>query len=359
MEVNRIMYVIVKCSRLLISLVFLGGLSACSSVDYFSHLAKGQFSLLWARQDIEELLVSEHVSEELKSRLLLSQSIRHFAEEELYLPVGDAYSAYADLKRPYVIWNVYAAPALSFESYTWCYPILGCMAYRGFYDEQRAQVLANQLEEEGLDVKVGGVKAYSTLGFFEDPLLNTFMFKNEVALVELLIHEISHRQIYINDDTKFNENFATAVALLGAEQWYSKQSNMALFENYQEYKQNQQALVDFLLTFKQRLAEVYENTELSDAEKLHGKESLFKSLHLDYETFKYAHHLDNRFDAWVSSLNNASLSTLANYQELVPGFLALFQKKNANWKEFYQAVEELSRLEKEERHKALIEFSEN
>lgn len=144
-------------ARTFIILVLLSGLSVCSSIDYFAHLAKGQISLLWQREDVNKLLESDDISPELKSRLILSQQIREFALTQLELPLGDAYTSYSDLERPYVVWNVYAAPELSFESYTWCYPFLGCLAYRGYYDEARAKRAGNILEDQGYEVKVGGV----------------------------------------------------------------------------------------------------------------------------------------------------------------------------------------------------------
>lgn len=344
-------------SRLLISLIFLSGLSACSSIDYFSHLATGQISLLWQREDVNDLLASDTVSENLKARLLLSQQVREFALKQLELPVGHAYTSYSDLKRPYVVWNVYAAPALSFDSYTWCYPFLGCLAYRGFYDEQRATRAGKLLEAQGFDVKVGGVRAYSTLGFFDDPLLNTFMFQNEVALVELLIHEISHRKLYIKDDTKFNENFATAVATLGAEQWYRLAENETLFDEYQKQKKIHQVLVDFVLGYKDRLTALYENDLIHKDEKKHQKEVIFQTMYKDFDAFKQEHNLDSRYDQWLLSMNNASLSTLANYQELVPGFIALFHQQKENWAKFYAEVEAIASLEKEARHELLVKLA--
>jgi predicted aminopeptidase len=352
------MYCYRHYSRLFLSLTLLTNLSACSSIDYFSHLASGQFSLLWQRESVNELLESKDVSEELKSRLVLSQQVREFASKALDLPVGNAYTSYSDLERPYVVWNVYAAPALSFESYTWCYPFLGCLAYRGFYDEQRATGVANILEEQGYDVKVGGVRAYSTLGFFDDPLLNTFMFQNEVALVELLIHEISHRKLYIKDDTMFNENFATAVATLGAEQWYGLAENEALFKAYQEHKLMHQALVDFVLEYKDQLSRLYENASKTKAKKMQLKTAIFQKMHKDFEVFKAEKNIDSRYDQWVFSMNNASLSTLANYQELVPGFIALFHQQQNDWSKFYAEVEVISDLDKEARHDFLVKLVE-
>lgn len=343
--------------RICCVVLILNMLTACSSIDYFSHLATGQLSLIWNREDVSALLETTELSEDLKSRLELSQNIRIFAQHELALPVGKAYTSYTDLERPYVVWNVYAAPTLSFDSYTWCYPFLGCLAYRGFYDEQRAQAAAKLLEAEGYEVKVGGVRAYSTLGVFDDPLLNTFMFKNEVALVELLIHEISHRLLYIENDTKFNENFATAVAILGAEQWYRKQNNHHAYVMFQTHKQWQKKVVNFLLEFKNSLATVYDDKTKTVHEKIFVKQALFKQLPSAYHDFKERNGLDGRYDKWVLSMNNASLSTLANYQELVPGFIALFKQQKEDWHNFYEQVRYLSTLEKEHRHQALKDLA--
>ena len=344
--------------RILLVMLLLTTLNACSSIDYFSHLAKGQFDLLWQRENVVELLESDDTSDELKTRLILSQKIRKFAENEMFLPVGQSYTAYTDLERPYVVWNVYAAPQLSFESYTWCYPFLGCLAYRGFYDEQRAQDAAQKLIEDGYEVKVGGVQAYSTLGFFDDPLLNTFVFKHEVAFVELLIHEISHRLLYIDNDTKFNENFATAVALLGTEAWYKKQKNQSLYQAYQDHKLGQKKLISFLLAFKQQLEIVYEDERKNEPDKQFLKEALFNSLPEKFKQFKTEEGLDSRYDKWVLSMNNASLSTLANYQELVAGFIALFYQQKGSWTQFYSEVASIAKLDKDQRHHILIELSE-
>tara|TARA_R110001592_G_scaffold359813_1_gene667160 strand:- start:7440 stop:8513 length:1074 start_codon:yes stop_codon:yes gene_type:complete len=345
-------------SRLFISIALLCSLSACSTIDYFSHLASGQFSLLWQRENVHDLLESKKVSKELKARLVLSQKIREFASTTLALPVGDAYTGYTDLARDYVIWNVYATPALSFESYTWCYPFLGCLAYRGFYDEQRAVLAGKALAEQGYDVKVGGVKAYSTLGFFDDPLLNTFIFQNEVAFVELLIHEMSHRKLYIKDDTKFNENFATAVATLGAEQWYRLADNEALFASYQQHKQMHQNLVDFMLAYKEQLSDLYNDESTSETDKKGLKLETFQQLYQDFEGFKLVNKLDGRYDQWVLSMNNASLSTLANYQELVPGFIALFHQQKNDWSKFYAEVAIIADLDKQARHEVLMNLAE-
>lgn len=330
-------------------LVLILMLSACSSVSYYSHLVSGQVSLLWNRQAVEDLLSDTKTPESLRERLELSQDIRAFASEVLKLPVGDVYTAYTDLERPYAVWNVYAAPELSLQSHTWCYPILGCLAYRGFYDEGRAQVEANKLEKQGLETRVGGVRAYSTLGVFDDPLLNTFVFTDEAYFIELLIHEISHRKLYIKDDTKFNENFATAVGTLGAELWYRRQGLEERYSMYQKAKNERQILVNFVLRYKDKLDALYQDKRLSDQQKRTRKLEVLAELKRAYQTLKNDNHWDDRYDNWIGKLNNASFSTLSNYQDLVPGFIALF-KQSHNWEHFYQQVEALSEKDKLARH---------
>ena len=342
-----------KYSRYFVLFLILVSLSGCSSIDYFSHLAKGQFDLLWQRESVDKLIAADDTPDRLRERLQLSLRVRLFAEEQLHLPVDEAYSSYVDLGRPYVVWNVYAAPALSFQAYTWCYPLLGCMAYRGFYDEARAHAAAKELEAEGYEVKVGGVQAYSTLGYFDDPLLNTFLFQSEPGFIELLVHELAHRKLYIKDDTAFNENFATAVAYLGTEQWYRSLNQDDQFSRFDLYKQRYQLLIDFLLGYKDKLLQVYTDPELSDEQKRQQKKQLMQSLHDDYSELKEQQKWDNRYDRWVYSMNNASFATLSNYQQWVPAFVRLYEQHNSQWPAFYAAVEALSAKEKAERDQVL------
>ncbi|KZY37301.1 MULTISPECIES: aminopeptidase [unclassified Oleiphilus] len=333
-------------------------LSACSSVSYYSHLLNGQTSLLWNREPVETLLADDETSEELRKRLILSQALRDFASKELNLPVDDAYTSYTDLGRRYAVWNVYAASELSLDAYTWCYPILGCLAYRGYYDQSMAKAEALRLEKQGFETRVGGVRAYSTLGFFDDPLLSSFIFTDEVYLVELLIHEISHRKLYIKNDTKFNENFATAVGTIGAELWYKNQSQTHKYQEYQQAKAEQKKLMSFVLSYKDKLHDVYQDDSWSVEKKRKEKDKLLKEMKLSFQSLKQKHAWDSRYDRWVNELNNAGFSTLSNYQDLVPGFIALYHRLGEDWDAFYQEVERLSELDKSQRHAHLKSLSE-
>lgn len=338
-----------KYSAYFVFFLIISQLNACSSIDYFSHLAKGQFDLLWQREPVDELLSDNKISDALRERLILSQELREFATGSLLLPVGDSYTSYSDLQRDYVVWNIYAAPELSLQAYTWCYPVLGCMAYRGYYDEARARAAADKLAAEGYDVKVGGVQAYSTLGYFDDPLLNTFIFNYEPAFIELLIHELAHRKLYIKDDTAFNENFASAVGYLGAQQWYAALAREDEFNLFKAYKEQFQILSDFLLGYKERLSAIYTNEGYTSEQKRYHKQRILAELQTNYQTLKEQKGWDKRYDRWVATMNNASFATLSNYQQWVPAFVRLFEQNGGNWKRFYESVEQLANLEKPER----------
>jgi predicted aminopeptidase len=342
-----------KYSLYFVLFLSISSLSACSSISYFSHLAKGQFDLLWQRQSVVELLASDETPAHLKQRLLLSEKVRRFAEVHLHLPVGNAYSSYTDLGRDFVVWNVYAAPELTLQAYTWCYPLLGCMAYRGYYEEQWAKSAAAELEAQGYEIKVGGVQAYSTLGYFDDPLLNTFIFREESGFIELLLHELAHRKLYIKDDTAFNENFATAVAYLGTQQWYVSTDPQADSAASDPGRERFEILIAFLLDIKDRLAGVYNNVELTVEQKREQKKLIMIALEKDYEALKNQYHWDNRYDRWVLGMNNASFATLSNYQQWVPAFIKLYQQQGQDWLSFYRTVEILAEQDKNIREQKL------
>lgn len=327
--------------------------SGCSSIAYFSHLAKGQFDLLWQRESVDALIMADDTPDRLRERLLLSREVRVFAGQVLHLPVGEAYSSYTDLGRNFVVWNVYAAPELSLDAYTWCYPLLGCMAYRGYYQEHLAQKAAEKLQDDAYEVKVGGVRAYSTLGYFDDPLLNTFLFIHEASFIELLIHELAHRKLFIKDDTAFNENFATAVGLLGTEQWYTTVGRRDAFTEYRKNKDQYQILITMLLACKQKLELIYNDEAVDISLKRQGKAQLLQDMHEAYIKLKEQHAWDDRYDNWVFNMNNASFATLSNYEQWVPSFLKLFEKHEGDWQAFYLEVETLSRLNKTERQQVL------
>jgi len=342
--------------KLLIVLILLVACSACSTGQFYSQAFLGQADLLLKRRAIQKVLLEDDLPPDVRGRLQFVLILRAFAKEELGLPVGKAYTTYSDLGRPFALWNIYAAPELSLESQSWCYPLAGCFAYRGYFSEEDAQREAEVYRKRGFDVKVGGILAYSTVGWFDDPVLNTFILKSEPYLVELLFHEMAHRKIYIKNDTPFNENFATAVSLLGSELWYQDRADSSAYREYRAHQVRQHALVNLVLDYRTQLNAAFSNGALSEAEKRQHKKRIMQALQEAYRKLKSAREWDDRYDYWLGTMNNASMATLSNYQSLVPNFLALFNASGRDWSIFYQRVEDISRLDKLPRHEALSAY---
>lgn len=339
--------------KLILLTTIIINLSACSTAAYYSQAAKGQIQLLFARESIDKLINAKNTPPKLRERLILTQRVRAYAQQQLKLPVGKAYGSYADLERPYAVWNVYAAPPLSLQAYTWCYPVVGCLAYRGYFNKLNAEKYAEKLKHQQLEVRVGGVRAYSTLGFFNDPILNTFIDTSEPYLIELLIHEISHRLLYIKGDTKFNESFATAIAQIATQRWYQQQSKTEKYIQYQTKETNNKLLRTLLLKHRSQLEKIYNNDTLSEREKTDAKEQQITQMHKQYFAAKTAQGWRDGLDQWVLSINNASLANMANYNGFAPAFKQIFELQGRDFPRFYQEATRLSQLKKAERHAAL------
>ena len=244
-------------------------LSGCQNTSYYSQAISGQFRILNERRPIQALLADEMTSAKLKKQLRLVMDIRRFAEKELMLPVEGNYSSYVDLQRPYVVWNVFAAPELSLTPKTWCYPIVGCLSYRGYFDRQDALKYSEILKNQGFDVYVAGISAYSTLGWFDDPVLSTFVNYPESNLAGIIFHEMAHQLIYIAGDTEFNESFAVAVEMEGLRRWFDHRDNSLEFERYLKGRQRRKEFVHLVLSYRDRIESVYQGTyTLADKRKM-------------------------------------------------------------------------------------------
>ena len=336
--------------------------SACSSVSYYYQAAKGQWQLVSKRQPIEQLLADQTLDEKLKQRLLLSQTLRSFASEQLALPDNNSYRYYADLGRSHVVWNVFATEPYSVEAKRWCFPIAGCVAYKGYFSEQAARHYAGQLEQQGFETYVGGVAAYSTLGWFDDPLLNTFIYRSDVWLAALIFHELAHQQYYLPGDTTFNESYAQTVELAGVERWLASAGD-ASAEKLAAYKKQQQMQDEFVamvLATRQALAELYQQP-MPDREKQQAKQQLFDELASQhYPRFKQRWQGYSGYDRWINQgLNNAKLNTLASYHQWVPAFQCLLQQHNNQLDVFYQQVAALGQLNNEQRRERLLSLAES
>jgi predicted aminopeptidase len=343
---------------MLIAAAALGLTSGCSTLGYVAQSVSGHLSLVRAARPVPEWLADAQTPESLKQRLLLTQRMRDFAVSELKLPDNASYRRYADLKRSAAVWNVVAAPELSLALKTWCFPVVGCVGYRGYFQRDEADALAAALRAEGLEASVYGVPAYSTLGklpgsLFSDPLLNTFVSYPEGELARLIFHELSHQVSYAAGDTVFNESFATAVERIGSTRWLVEHADPQARAEYARFDARRN---DFrALTRKYReLLEALFSSAASDTDKRAGKLVLMQQLRGDHEALKagpWAGYAG--YDAWFAGANNASLGVLSAYNELVPGFERLFEREARDFSRFYAQVQRLASLPKAERRAEL------
>ncbi|RJG08111.1 aminopeptidase [Noviherbaspirillum cavernae] len=324
----------------------------CAQLGYFVQAAHGQFSLLSEARPIDEWLANPAVGDKLKDKLAKVKEIRKFAAQELALPDNDSYTTYADLKRQYVLWNVVATPELSLEPRQWCFPVAGCVNYRGYYSKDEAQAYAKELRREHFDVQVGGVPAYSTLGFFSDPVLSTFIHYPDGELARLVFHELAHQVVYTAGDSRFNESFAVAVEEAGVERWMAKFGNEKMRKAYAEYEGRKQDFLALLLKCRKELEDNYAR-DVSDAEKKKRKAEIFAQLKDEYQTLKVSWGGYSGYDRWFAEpLSNAHLAAIATYHDFVPGFRALLLREKT-FENFYAAARQLAGLDKSERHRQL------
>lgn len=328
-------------------------LGSCTNLGYYSHSVWGGAKVLSRRKSVARLIADEGTPSQLRDRLALALEMRAFAVSELHLPENSSYSKYADLNRQYAMWNVVAAPELSISPETWCFLFAGCVSYRGYFSEERAQRFAKKMHGRGYDVDVGGVAAYSTIGWFADPLLSTFIERPEPHLAGLLFHELAHQQVYIKGDTTFNESFAMAVEEEGALRWLASRGLHDQMESYRLLKGWEKQFSELVLSYRERLAEAY-GAEESDDWKRHRKAEILESLRRDYDELKNDWGGYSGFDGWFDrDLNNARLALIGAYHQLVPSFLALLERHQGRLDTFYLEVEEISRVPAEDRRRRL------
>ena len=328
-------------------------LISCETVSYYSQAARGQLAILTSREKVENLLQDPGLPADLRDRFNLIMQIREFAATELQLPVKDNYSTYVDLGRPHVVWNVFAAPEFSTQAVNWCYPIAGCVSYRGYFAERDAEAYANKLKQQGYDVYTGGVDAYSTLGWFEDSLLSSFVNRSDYQLAGLIFHELAHQLLYVPGDTTFNESYATAVEREGIRRWAESVGEQQLYIDAELSLSRQSEFVTLVTGWRDQFDELYDS-ERTDAEKRAEKQVLQEELRAAYAQLKASWSGYAGYDAWFDrELNNAQLSTVASYNDLVPAFDDLLAQSEGDLGLFYQRVKELAELPKEERDQRL------
>ncbi|GAB4554465.1 MAG: aminopeptidase [Rhizobacter sp.] len=333
--------------------------SGCSSLGYYAQAASGHVSLLNKARPVPEWLADETTPQPLRERLALSQRLRDFAVSELKLPDNASYRRYAELGRPAAVWNVVAAPELSLTLKTWCFPVVGCVGYRGYYDRAAAEALAAEVRAQGFEATVQAIPAYSTLGklpgdYFSDPLLNTFIRWTEGELARLVFHELAHQVAYAKGDTMFNESFATTVERIGGSRWLQEHASPEARAEYAALDARRQQFRRIAMQARADLEALYRRTDLDDEAKRVAKRERFASLRAEHAALKAGPWQGFAgYDAWFANANNASLGVLAAYNELVPQFERLFEREGRDFDRFYAEVKRLAALPAAERRATL------
>jgi predicted aminopeptidase len=334
--------------RLLLVIAFCLAAQGCGTV-YVAQAAKGQMQILTARKPITRVLADPKVSPQLKTRLESVRDAREFAWRELGLPNNKSYTTYADLRREYVVWSVVATPEFSIEPREWCFPIVGCVAYRGYFKEARAQRFADELRAQGFDTMVGGTPAYSTLGKFNDPILNTMMIYGDDELASILFHELSHQVIYIQDDTAFNEAFAVTVEQEGLARWLRSRGRADQLVRYEKRRERQAEGLAVVRRYRAELATLYASGIAADVMRSR-KATVFARLVEELKALDARYSVKSGIvDDLEDGPNNARLASIATYYDCVPGFEKLLASVDHDLPRFYAAAADLAKLSRAER----------
>jgi predicted aminopeptidase len=335
------------------ALASLALLAATLGGCYLLESAQGQLELMSKRGPISRVVANPATSPALRSQLEAVSQIREFAIRDLELPDNGSYRTYADVGRPYVVWNVFAAPEFSVDPKEWCYPIVGCVAYRGYFVERRALRFADTLRRRRLDVAIGGVAAYSTLGHFNDPVLNTMLGWNDVELASIIFHELTHQLIYVPNDADFNEALATTVEQEGVRRWLESLGRQQDLARYHLEQERFLKVLDLLNTTRAGLRTLFASgVDAPDMRR--QKAAAYASLRGAYAELRAEWGGHAPFDAWFDGeVNNAHLASVATYYDCVPGFQRELAAAGGDLDAFYRRVREMAKLDQAQRHAAL------
>jgi predicted aminopeptidase len=340
---NRVAKAIVACA-------LAGATSGCAAPYYWQAIG-GQIELLRKREPIEDVIADPSADPTLKSTLARVETMRRFAVDELELPSNDSYTTYVALDRPYVVWNVVAAEEFSVDPQRWCFPFAGCVAYRGYFDKARADHFAAKLAADGLDISSGGSTAYSTLGYFDDPVLSTMIAGGDQYVASLLFHELAHQRLYVKSDSEFSEAFAMVVEEFGTERWLSEHGTPADLERYRTRRQRREQFGELIAAQQARLKTLYASG--APPEQLReDKQRAFDTLRHEYEALKTSWQGNTDYDAWFAQpLNNATLASVATYTRWLPAMRARLDE--VGLEAFYADAAAVAKLDAEEREAKL------
>lgn len=346
--------------RIKLCLMVSGMIAGCADTSYLLQAAEGHIRVVRSARPVQEWLADEKTPQSLKQRLQLAQELRHFAVSTLKLPSNASYMRYAALEQRAVVWNVVAAPVYSLKPKKWCFPLTGCVSYRGYFNEQDAHALADTLRLEGWEVSVHPVPAYSTLGWTDwlggDPLLSTFVYYPPGELARMIFHEMAHQVLFVKDDTAFNESFATAVERLGSAAWLANSASAGVQADYVRWDARRQAFRALTATTRLRLQAIYESTGNGTSNAIHKeamKAAAYEEFRAAYLQLKVSWDGYSRYDAWVADANNSAFAALAAYDDWVDAFEVLFARQQGDWDTFYAATKSLAKLPPEERTRQL------
>jgi predicted aminopeptidase len=345
-------------ARLALGAALLAALCGCTSTMYLLQAADGEWHVMHARKPIVQVIDDPGTPQPLIRELSEVREARNFASQVLKLPDNDSYRTYVEIDRPYVVWNVVAAPALSVQPKEWCFPIAGCVAYRGYFSEKRARAFAAGLKRRGFDVVIEGVPAYSTLGKLPDPVMSTMMRYGTEELAAMIFHELAHQLLYVQDDSKFNEAFAVTVEEEGLKRWLQYKGEPHRIEALDRQRAEDREFVALLRYTRARLARLY-GSDAPRGMKLRRKQQIFSQLAQDIRTLERRLAIRSPvYDAWIAEgLNNAQLASVGTYYDCVPGFERLLRRENDDLPRFYAAARELARKPKATRDAELCSRS--
>ncbi len=349
-----------NCKRPLLALILAAImllLSGCESLAYYTQSVRGHLHVMAASRDIDKLLADTTVDADLKQRLQQVRAIRSFASEQLQLPDNGSYLEYADLKRKAMVWSVLATPADSLTPKQWCYPVIGCAAYRGYFDQDEAEAYARRLQAQGLDTAVLPVPAYSTLGWFDDPLPSTVIHWPEYSLAGLIFHELAHQKLYVKGDSRFNESYASVVEEEGVRRWLDRLGDQSQIEQWREAGTRKQDFHRLLQQLREALLSLYQQP-LDSKQMLERKQQYFANLHKDYQQLKKHWNGYSGYDVWMGrSVNNAHLAGINLYRAWVPALRIMLAQQAGDMADFHgrcQAMAGMPQLQREARLQALV-----
>ena len=336
---------IYQYSRLLMTFIIALSLMGCSTISYYGQSIRGQLEVTQKSKPINELLQNDSLSDEYREKLNTVLELREFSIKELGLPDNNSYTSFANLERDYVIWNIFANPEFSLEPLNWCYFIVGCLSYRGYFSKEDAAQYEIQLKQQGYDTYLGGVAAYSTLGWFNDPVLNSMLRWNENYLATVMFHELAHQQLYIKNDTELNESYADALAHIGVTRWLEQKKDKKYLLEYEQAQEREKTFVALINRYKSRLNWLYQSADEDQIKRKH-KKAILAEMKNEYAQISQKWQR-NPYEKWFSNgVNNAKLASVITYRKYVPAFLEIFEKLNRDLTKFYSFANSLGKCKR-------------